>query len=829
MSDLHYFLVWWFAITALGITFMPLSMLVFGKFRDKGWLFSKAIGIGISGWLVWFLSSCHIVKFNTAGIWICIILCLIGNGVLLYYEIRNKKIDFTGSNLIYIIVTELVFVSVFAFWTYLKCFKPEAYGTTEKLMDFGFMQAMYKSDYMPPEDIWLAGKPINYYYVGQFLSTYLSKLTDAGVEYGYNLMLMMVAAFSFSMPASIAANAVTDMLKDEKRGGKWTEEILPIMTGGLAGVAVCFTSNAHYLVYAKFVPWLRTLLGLDKLAASADYTFSDYWFPNATRYIGYNPDTHDKTIHEFPLYSFVLGDLHAHVINIMFVLTVAGILFAFLQLRKERMQNAKFGIFGNYGINDSKSKANNNSNKPNQDRNSKDNGNKEKNKNTEKEGSDKKKNNDRTKGNWKNAVIWGIPGFWKEVFSPHVLLIGFFIGLFHTTNFWDFPIYFVVSGAIILFSNAVVYNFSWITLKLTLLHAIVVYAFAKLICLPFTISFNQISTSVRICEDHTPLYQLAILWLLPVSCVAVLLFNTIREQKLLGVFEHDASKQEDRKKAGKNVALYRFIANLNISDMFMITIGLCAMGLVLLPELIYVKDIYSGDYKRANTMFKLTYQSYILFGIAMSYAIMKLICFSRTKGKRVFAWVALIFLIMTTGYFDNSTKAWFGDWTNSENYKGLNAGEYLRDVNADDYYATNWINENIEGRPVMLEVNGNSYTDYCRVSVRTGLPTLLGWRTHEWLWQSEAEEGVPKIIDERTADIETIYTSSDVDAVKKLLKEYNVEYIYVGSIERKEFDDKAKHQNPVNHALLQSLGTVIYPKGFEASDSYDTTYIIKVN
>ena len=66
--------------------------------------------------------------------------------------------------------------------------------------------------------------------------------------------------------------------------------------------------------------------------------------------------------------------------------------------------------------------------------------------------------------------------------------------------------------------------------------------------------------------------------------------------------------------------------------------------LVLLPELIYVKDIYSGDYKRANTMFKLTYQSYILFGIVMSYAIMKLICFSRTKEKRIFAWAALIVL-----------------------------------------------------------------------------------------------------------------------------------------------------------------------------------------
>ena len=49
-----------------------------------------------------------------------------------------------------------------------------------------------------------------------------------------------------------------------------------------------------------------------------------YWFPDATRYIGYNPETNDKTIHEFPVYSFVVSDLHAHVINMIFVITLIG-------------------------------------------------------------------------------------------------------------------------------------------------------------------------------------------------------------------------------------------------------------------------------------------------------------------------------------------------------------------------------------------------------------------------------------------------------------------------------------------------------------------------
>ena len=291
MSDIQYFVTWWLSVLALGLTFMPLSYTIFKRFRDCGWLFSKAIGIGISGWLVWFLSSCHIVKFNTFGIWVSIIICVAANAALLFFQIRKKQISFNGSNLLSILIVETIFVCVFALWTYIKCFKTQAFGTTEKLMDFGFMQAMYKSDYMPPEDMWLAGKPINYYYVGQFMATYLSKLTKAGVEYGYNLTLMMVAAFGFSMPASIVANAVSDMLRDEKRCGSFMRELIPLISGGLAGIAVSFTGNMHYVVYAKFIPWARTMLGLDKLAESADYTFPGYWFPNATRYIGYNPET----------------------------------------------------------------------------------------------------------------------------------------------------------------------------------------------------------------------------------------------------------------------------------------------------------------------------------------------------------------------------------------------------------------------------------------------------------------------------------------------------------------------------------------------------------
>jgi uncharacterized membrane protein len=166
----------------------------------------------------------------------------------------------------------------------------------------------------------------------------------------------------------------------------------------------------------------------------------------------------------------------------------------------------------------------------------------------------------------------------------------------------------------------------------------------------------------------------------------------------------------------------------------------------------------------------------------------------------------------------------------NEKYKYLNSGVYMQDENYDDYLATNWLNENIEGRPVVLEANGNSYTFFERVSSITGLPTILGWRTHEWLWQSTSKEGgLPEIVSEREADVESIYTSDDTQYVKELLNKYKVEYIYVGGCEREKFDG-ADDRPMINIPVLLSYGSICYPEDMEdiEFDPSVDTFIIKV-
>lgn len=743
-GDLLPFLQWWLLVLLLGISYMPLTSKIFETFHDQGYLFSKVIGIAITGYLMWLLSSLRILKFTQVSCVIALVLGLLLNLVLFlirkkYASNSNKSIVSSNisidTKLLRTLATEeLIFFALFLIFIYIKAFKPEAYGT-EKFMDYGFMTSMMRSDYMPPQDFWFSGTNLNYYYVGQFMATFLTKLSFVKVSHGYNLMLMMIAALAVVLPYSLVYNLILGYSKVDGNAKGKVKKMMPTIGGVIAGIGVCLAGNMHYPVYKWFIPIFRKVMGMEP----SNY---HYWFPDATRYIGYNPETNDKTIHEFPAYSFVLGDLHAHVINIMFVLTLLGILMAW--------QNSR-----------------------------------------------------------RNVETSRVP-IWKELFQPYFILIGFYIGIFHTTNFWDFPIYFVVSGAIILFSNMVVYNFSIKSLWLTLLQGIVILGISELVCFPFTLNFDQISSKIRMAVNHTPLYQLIILWGLPITMVTSFLIFSI------SAFRRNNRKTKENKITEDKLGLFRFMEELKPSDLFIITIGLCAIGLILMPELIYVQDIYSGDYKRANTMFKLTYQAFIMFGICFGYIFVRMIAYGQTKRQRSFGIVGLILFVMTIFYTGNATKAWFGDVFNRDRYKGIDAAAFMETEMPDDYLATKWLNENISGNPVVLEANGDSYTDYQRVSVITGLPTVLGWRTHEWLWKSN-----PQILDVRAADIQTIYTSTNEDEVRDLISFYNISYIYVGKLELEKFEN-------VNHQLIKSLGTVVFSIRETEDKSYET-YIVKLN
>ena len=310
----------------LGLVFMPVTSRMFRGFDDNGWMFSKVLAVAVCGYVQWLLACLKISPFTGITCVILTVICCLGS---LLYGIKCKNrfpdsLPWEQAALVY--REEILFFLVFLFWTYLAGFHPAAHGT-EKYMDFGFMQAMMRSTTLPAQDMWYAGKPFNYYYGGQYLAVFLTKLTGTNVEVTYNLMRTMVAAFAFLLPFSL----VRQMLKDKlKTGRKWSF----CLGGILAGMAVSMSGNLHYIIYGIILRLLKIK--------------TDYWFPSSTRYIGFDPAvTGDETIHEFPSYSFVLGDLHAHVINVFLVLTVLGILYSWIKTNSGKSwRQREIGLLG---------------------------------------------------------------------------------------------------------------------------------------------------------------------------------------------------------------------------------------------------------------------------------------------------------------------------------------------------------------------------------------------------------------------------------------------------------------------------------------------------
>ena len=715
-GDVWTFWTWYLLAAVLGCVGMAVTGRLFRSFEDKGWMFSKVVSITITGFLTWFLVSVKILKFTTAA---CVGIALVyGIICILAYEKQRRNgyecLPIDRLDLVYI--EEILFFAAFLLWTYLAGFHPAAHGT-EKFMDYGFMEAMMRSKTLPATDLWYSQGKINYYNGGQYFAVFLTKLSGTQVELTYNLMRTFVAGFAFVLPFSLVRQMTTDLQGRKVTG--WKKQ-LPTFAGFLAGLAVSIAGNMHYVVYAQILPLIQKLKGEE---------VSGYWFPDATRYIGFNPDVPDKTIHEFPCYSFVLGDLHAHVVNIMFVLLLLGLLYAWTK----KVRNTTPSV--------------------------------------EKLGRRK---------------------FWmKQLLMPQILAAAMLLGMFHWTNYWDFVIYYVVTGGTLLFMNIICLKGDIRQiLAVTIAQAIEIFAIATVIILPFTLQFTTMVQGVRLAQNHSLPHQLLILWGLPTILTLVFVISLIIEK--LKKLEHKS--------------LYRLMKAVRTPDLFAVIMGLCAI-----PELVYVRDIYENGNARANTMFKLTYQAYIMFGMTMAYVIFRLLFINCKKILKAVGVIGFVLLLWTCGYFGRSVDSWFGQVLDPSQYKGLNATAFLETDFVEDAGAIRWLKENIQDSPVVLEANGDSYSNYERVSAMTGLPTVMGWYVHEWLWRNDVAD-----LNEKSAEIESIYTSTDTQRVQELIKKYDISYIFVGSCEREKYGEN------LNNAGLESLGEIVY------QDSNYETYIVKI-
>jgi uncharacterized membrane protein len=193
------------------------------------------------------------------------------------------------------------------------------------------------------------------------------------------------------------------------------------------------------------------------------------------------------------------------------------------------------------------------------------------------------------------------------------------------------------------------------------------------------------------------------------------------------------------------------------------------------PEFFYLRDQFGT---RMNTIFKFYFQAWIFWGIAAAAG--SAILFHQLRGWRSAVFQVLWTLTVLAGLAYPVVMLW--NKTDGFSMKGwtLDGNAYIQTFNPDEYEAINWLQKAPVG--IVVEAVGGSYTDFARVSTRTGLPSVLGWPGHESQWRGGGDE-----MGSRLSDIEVLFETADWNEAWRILQSYNVRYIYIGSLERSTY------------------------------------------
>jgi len=793
----------------------PLAVRLFPLSRSGGFTLAKPLGLLASALAVWTLSYLQIGRVNL----IFIIISIAALAFACWYpkSLRENALDTLSKDgtVENIAAEETVFALALTILCFYKGFNPNINGQ-EKFMDYGFMMSMIRNSRLPANDMWLSGYSINYYYFGQYIYAFLARMSFIKPGVMYTVAMCNAIALPFAMCYSIG-----QMLIDGARAhGVHCNRFIAIIGGILTGFAVCIFGNSHSYFYDQnsigngllelFYEW-----GID--VGRTD----NFFYPDSTRFIGYNPDSSliegiknggDYTIEEFPFYSYLVGDLHAHVCSMIVVLLIFALAVTLVSKVLDRDLE---------------------------------------------------------------------PQFYSFLLKPEYIAIAILLGIAQMTNYWDFMIYFIfgsmlllvvntyrsekfstVFGAVLFFvvtggilgiylisaHNPIIHTLLQIILFAAAMAACwkfpcaltrtsagmsFFFAAASVVSLPFNFCFDMISNSIAACVNHSSLYQLYILWGTHVIiCVTFLVF--------IIVFRNTPSEKKSKKTSAEPSyasPVEKFFKERNPIDV--LVSGSIVVGILLLifPEIFYVRDIYTGGYLRSNTMFKFTYAGFIILSICMIYAVMRLMFIKTRDGNFsttafVISIIFCFMLLVPAHYTIESLKQRSGELVR-ENFKTLDGTAYLDDYtspnmnnvrpgNLNDYQACiEWFNEEVDGDPVILEAYGLSYTDNNIVSAYTGLPSVCGWQTHEWLWRfhgivdpetdlliSDPDYDVWELyLTPRHTDIDLIYTSNDPDTVYSLLKKYDVAYVVIGDMER------SKYSGLDNTGIFLQFGNIAFISG----------------
>ena len=758
--------IWLAVAQAIALITFPVSFVVFRPLADKGWLFSKGLGLLLLGLIVWLLSSLEVMAFTRAAV-------IVGAAALSLFNLlvlvrRREEIRaFFRERWKTVLIAELVFLAAFAAFILVRMANPDLWHPFrggEKPMDMAYLNAVLKSVYMPPYDPWFGGGYINYYYWGQFLVGMLIHATGIAPEIALNLAVplffAMTAAFSYSVVYNLASAA--------KGRGLVPGRISPVFAGLLGTLFVVVLGNLDGAI--QLVQGARRVVVEGLPMGEFDFWRSSRMMP---------PDPPGHEITEFPFFTFLFADPHAHLWALPFTILCIGVSAAIVLGMAQRSRSVSRWDAGQLlriailGI---------------------------------------------AVGALRLLNTWDYPTYLllgavavalgeylaqggvsglmimrSVVKSALVFLIGyvaflpyhlnyetFFSSVERTTNTTPLWQFLAIAG---LFMFVIASFYLW-QLRGVLASALsgVRPRFDSLID---TLSERQTNLAPGIGPG-------TLLALIAMALAAGYFLTALAYGSGAGgtiIF------------AVVLIALILAVALRSLANpdpetpvaLFVSLMAATAFALVLGLDFFRVE----GDIERMNSIFKFYMQVWVLFALAAAYMVWRLLASSMFAGRKRweyrYVWAAaLAVLILSAAVYpvlgtqDRLRDRFDGNVT-PLTLDGLaymegtiyNEPEGPVDLQA-DFEGVEWLRENVEGSPIILEANTPTYRWGGRVSIYTGLPSVVGWQWH----QEQQRWDYRQMVTPRIRDVETIYSTEDPAEALALLKEYRVRYIYVGQLEK---------------------------------------------
>ncbi|MBD3155996.1 MAG: hypothetical protein GF368_05075 [Candidatus Aenigmarchaeota archaeon] len=777
-------ITWYIFIQLLSITAFPICFTIFKNLKDKGYAISKIMGAVFVTYISYILSVIKMSEFGVRTIFLSWLILLLIDVYLVYFKRIFKKINLNdGTFWKIILTTEIVFLSTFLIFCFIRSFYPGIYGG-ESVYDLAYTNTLKRTDTFPPKHTWFSTANLdNYYYSGHLIIAVLSILTNVPTHYAYNLAL----ALNMSLLSVICFSIVFNLTKKFKYA--IFAVILIVFCGNLMGLfeAVSYLKPGINWYIDNYYP----PQGGSFLSKIRSY---NWWWPS--RII-------PGAIHEFPFWSFIWGDLHGHFLALPFRAAVILILVSIFNSRKTTFQLLK-----------------------------------------------KKR----------NFII------------PALLILSLMIGFSMTINIYDYPFLLLLSGILLFFNDLKISKGIKPNIIFSFLASILI-VFLSFISF-FLINSQMIQrlnspileilphdqnqyintterTGIGLEIFKTSLYHFFVVFSLQILAILAFIFDDIyknfRFKKLAlflliiyliflsVVFLNFFRRYEEfylPMKPELNIkyfifdfqllalilptitwSLFKFLRTENRELSFILILLIFSCLYILICELVNLEGRYVFMNKVYGTL-------YITLGIISTYFIYLII--KRTKFRSILSKVSImVFFIIFLSYLVFpifSTLQKTNLLTPQEEKLTLNGIKFLNRTHPNDYKAIKWINKNIEGTPTILEAPGRPYQYTSRVSVYTGLPTVLGSTDHMELHLA-IERG---LIDQIWREMDEIYNTNDNIEALDLLEKYEIDYIYIGELE--------KYYNELNIDFRGSIEDKSYsPEGLKKFSKYPEHYTLIYN